>query len=185
MMALWLVGSCGGKEKGEESDATQTAGRDEPIEVIPEGDFTEFDKLVDGYIRPYFDGEGTQPDKTVKAGESFDLYVVGEFSPEFTMCAAEYRLVLPEGVNVLSSVNCDSTMITMGRYDDDFSITFHCTAGPKMWLVKYICATDPSCQGGEIRVEKGAKMGFLGFSLCDGQFTLVNARPGKATLRVQ
>ncbi len=181
---LWLVVSCGGKEEEPKQTGTQTARRGEPVQAIPETELTEFEKLANPFLRPYFDGAGTQTEKTVKPGETFDLYVVAEYGKNFAMCAAEYRLVLPEGMIVSSSANCDSTILTMGRHDEDFSTTFNCTSGPKMWLVRYLCTTDPSFRGGEIRTEQGARMNFLGFTLCDGEFTMVNARAGKATIKV-
>jgi hypothetical protein len=184
-LGLWLLFSCGGKKEEAEETGKAAVQRDEPVQAIPEAGLSEFERLANGYIRPYFDAEGTQMEKTVKAGDPFELYVLAEYSPDFAMCAAEYRLVLPEGVTITSSANCDSTILTLGRHEEDFSTTFHCTAGPKMWLVRYVCATDPSTKGGEIRTEQGNKMNFLGFSMCDGDFTLVNARPGKATLTVE
>jgi len=194
-MALWLVVSCGGKgEKtegtakegtGTEGTRTPAARQEEPVEAIPGSDLSEFDKLAKGYIRPYFDVAGTQTEKTVKPGETFDVYVIAEYSSEFAMGAAEYRLVMPAGTVVTSLVNSDSITATLGRHDDDYSLTFNCTGGPRLWLTKFVCAADPSSQGGEIRTEKGADMNFLGFSMCDGQFTLVNATPGKATIKVE
>jgi hypothetical protein len=188
-MALWLVVSCGGKKEEPKEQPKQTVAqapqKGQPVQAIPEGELTEYDKLVNGYIRPYFDAAGTQTEKTVKPGEPFDVYLVAEYSADFAMCAAEYRLVVPEGMSVVSSANCDSTIVTLGHYSDDFSITFHCISGPKTWLVRYACTTDPSFKGGEIQTEKGTKMGFLGFSMCDGEFTLVAASPGKATLKLE
>lgn len=185
-VALWLVVSCGGNKKDETKETgTQADRREESVQAIPASELSEFDKLADGYIRPYFDAACTQTEKTVKPGDGFEFYVAGEYSSEFSMCAAEYRVVLPEGVTLLTAVNCDSTILTLGKHDEDIAITFHCTPGPKMWLVRYNCATDPAFRGGEIRTEKGTRMNFLGFSVCDGDFTLVNARPGKATVRTE
>jgi hypothetical protein len=177
--------SCGGKEEKPKETSAQADPRDEAVQAIPQTEFSEFDKLAGGYIRPYFDAACTVTEKTVKPGDPLEFYVAGEYSREFSMCAAEYRVVLPQGLTVLTSVNCDSTILTLGQHDQDLSITFHCTPGPKMWLVRYNCATDPAFRGGEIRTEKGARMNFLGFSVCDGDFTLVNAKPGKATVKVE
>lgn len=184
LLAFWALSSC--DRGGDETARTEStpAQRPEPVAAVAEGEFSEFDKLANGFIRPYFDVEGTQTEKTVKAGENFDLYIVAEYNKDFAMCAAEYRLVVPDGMRVLSSANTDSTILTLGDLED-FSTTFRCTAGPKMWLVRYTCTSDPTFRGGEIRTEKGANMHFLGFSLCDGEFTLVNARPGTATLSVE
>jgi hypothetical protein len=184
-VALWLLVSCGEKKDEQKETAAQADLRDKPVQAIPEGDFSEYDRMANGYIRPYFDAECTQTEKAVKPGEEFAFYVGAEYSSEFSMCAAEYRVILPEGVTVLTSVNCDSTILSLGKQDEDFSITFHCTPGPKMWLVKYNCATDQAFGGGEIRTDKGTRMGFLGFSVCDGDFTLVNARPGTAALKAE
>ena len=183
-ISLWLVASCGGKTDEAAQERTQTAQKKEPIEQIPDEGLNQFEKLADGYIRPYFDEAAVQTEKTVKPGDMFDLYVVAEYNPQVPMSSANYRLALPEGMSVVASANCDSTILTVGKYDGDFVIAFRCSTGPKMWLVKYICKSDPTFRGGTIEVQQGSGNNYLGFTMCDEQKTMVRAKPGTAVVKV-
>jgi len=184
MLALWITASCGGK--GEKSAKTPPASQEnKPVQMIPDEDFTEFERLAEAYIKPYFDEAGTKSEATVKRGDKFDLYVFGEHSTMYPMSAAEYRLVIPSGITVLSQANCDSTILTLGKHDDDFMIAYRCAPGPKMWLVRYTCLASDSARGGTVGIEKGHTQNYLGFAMCDEQRTLIKAKPGQAMLKVE
>jgi hypothetical protein len=185
LLVLSLMASCSGEsdEPAGEKQAADTRG--EPVQVIPDEEFTEFEKQANAFIRPYFDDKATQTEKTVKAGDLFDLYVFAEYDEAYPMCAAEYKLTIPEGVNVLSQTQCDSLMLSRGTYDNDFMIVFRCTAGPKMWLAKYVCKVEVECRGGTFETHKGADLDYLGFTMCDHHRTMVKAKPGKAHLAVE
>jgi hypothetical protein len=182
---LSLVASCRGKSEQAAKEQTQALPKKEPIQQIPDEGLTQFEKLANGFIRPGFDQSAEQTEKTVKPGDMFDLYVVAEYNPQIPMSTANYRLALPEGMSVVASANCDSTILTLGKYDDDFVIAFLCATGPKMWLVKYICKADPTFSGGTVEVQKGNDNHYLGFTMCDEQKTLVRSQGGKAVLKVE
>jgi hypothetical protein len=185
-MALWLVLSCGGKkEEGALQQAQKSTQEKKPVQMIPDEEFTEFEKLAQAFIRPYFDVSGTLTERTVKAGEPFELYVVAEYNPLYPMSAAEYCLVLPEGVTVMGSANSDSTLITLGKHDDDFMIAFRCSSGPKLWLVKYTCLAAAGTSGGTVSIEMGHDQKYLGFTMCDAQRTMIKAKPGTAQIKVE
>ncbi|UCG51150.1 MAG: hypothetical protein JSW58_13260, partial [Candidatus Latescibacterota bacterium] len=135
--------------------------------------------------KPYFDVEGTQTEKIIATGDVFDLYVFGEFSKDFPMSAAEFRVVLPEGVTVMSSAYSDSTILQFGNPQNDFMMAFRCSYGPKLWLVKFECRTDENFKGGTIETGEGLQQHFLGFTLCDVGRTLIRAKPGKAEIRLE
>jgi hypothetical protein len=181
LLVLGLTASCGGN--GEETAGDETAAQtEEPVARIPDGEFSEFEKLANAFIKPYFDENATQSKKTVKPGDMFDIYVVAEFSEQYSMSAAEYKLVIPDGITVMGSTNCDSTILNLGKFDTDFSIVFHCIPGPGMWLVKYQCLVEEDFDGGVVETQKGENQGFLGFTMCDVQKTLIKAKPGQAVL---
>lgn len=185
MLALTLTASCGRKdEKSAEGTSQGTAGS-QPVQMIPDEEFTEFERLAQAYIKPYFDAAGTQTEAIVKRGDQFELYIFGEHSTMYPMSAAEYKLVVPSGVTVLSQANCDSTILTLGKHDDDFMIAYRCAPGPKMWLVRYTCLASDSARGGTFDVQKGHTQNYLGFAMCDEQRTLIKAKPGQAVLKVE
>jgi len=183
IVMISLLASCGGKTD-ETADDQQTADtRGEPRQIIPDEEFSEFEKLANAFIRPYFDDQATQSEKTIKPGENFDVYVFAEFSEQYPVSAAEYKLSVPEGITVLFSVECDSTILSLGKYDNDFMIVFKCTAGPKMWIAKYACKADEGFRGGTFETHKGEGLNYLGFTMCDEQKTMLKAKPGKAVLK--
>ena len=185
-LALWFAVSCGGKkEEGALQQARKSSQQKKPVQMIPDEEFTEFERIAQAFIRPYFDANATVSERTVKAGEPFELYVVGEYNPLYPMSAAEYRLVLPEGMSVMGAANSDSTILTLGKHDDDFMIAFRCSPGPKLWLVKYTCLAAAGTSGGTVSIERGRGQNYLGFTMCDEQRTMIKAKPGTAQLKVE
>ena len=184
-VSLWVVASCGGKSEQAAQEQTQTPQKKEPIQQIPDEGLNQFEKMANGFIRPGFDEAAEQTEKTVKLGDMFDVYVVAEYSPQVPMSTANYRLALPEGISMVAAANCDSTILTVGKYDVDFVIAFKCATGPKMWIVKYICKADPAFKGGTIEVLPGSDNHYLGFTMCDEQKSLVRSQGGKAVLKVE
>ena len=182
LMALSLLTSCGGSEEWTGDQSTQTSG-EEPITMIPDETVSEFQGRANAHLRPFFDEAGTELEKTVSVDEHFDVYVVAEFNPEYPMMAAQYQLLVPEGVSVLASKSCDSTIVTVGSYDHDFMMTFRCSSGPKIWLVKYTCKVAEGFTGGDLQT--GVGHDYFGFVLCGEEKVMIPAKGGTATVRVR
>lgn len=186
LLVLGLLGSCSGEKKpersaGEEGVAT-TAGQSEAQQAIPSDDTSEFDRLMQAKITPYFDPEGTVAEKAVAPGEQFDLYLFGEYNEMYPMSAAEFMLALPEGMEILSEAKSDSAVMSVGSYKTDYMMTFRCSKGPKFMMMRYSCRASNTFAGGEIESREGTVHHFLGFTLCDDARTMVKAEPGKAVL---
>lgn len=147
------------------------------------GQFSDFEEAAQARLRPCFDMAGAQTSKTVAPDEQFNLFVVAEFSDLYSMSAAEYKLVLPEGIVVLGTAHTDSTIITLGKYDEDFMIAFRCLTGPRHWIAKYVCKIDDGFTGGTVEIVQGQNLNFLGFVTCDASKTEIRAHGGKAELR--
>lgn len=185
VLVLGVVMSCSGEKKPEsakDEDATKTV-QSEPRQAIPDDGPSEFDKLMQAKIVPYFDKAGTVTEKEVAAGEEFDLYVFGEYNKMYPMSAVEYMLALPEGIEVLTEAKSDSAVMSVGSYKSDFMMTFRCAEGPKFMLMRYRCKVKAPFAGGDIEIQEGSVHRFLGFTLCDDARTMVAAEPGKAVIR--
>jgi hypothetical protein len=190
-LALFVIVSCSKKEEdkaesepaGDAQGESAVALRGEPKAMIPGEELSEMEQLAKAKLRPYFDENASVTEKALAPGDRFDLYVFAEYDKNYPMSAAEFRVVLPEGVSILSSTNCDSTILQFGNPEGDFMIAFHCSYGPKMWLVKYECSADESFAGGAVKTDEGMAMHYLGFTLCDVSKTLIRAEPGEAVLR--
>lgn len=186
LLVLGLLVSCSGekKQKSAESEDASTVmtGKGEPVQAIPSDDTSEFDKLMQAKITPYFDAEGTVTEKAVSPGDDFVLYVFGEFNEMYPMSATEYMLALPEGMEILTEAKSDSAVMSVGSYKTDYMMTFRCSKGPKFMMMKYSCRANTAFAGGEIETRQGSVHHFLGFTLCDDARTMVAAQPGKAML---
>jgi len=191
LAVLVLIVACdnkGSNDAGESAQGTGTPGGI-PLEtpagepMIPDEEFSEFEKLANAVIRPYFDEKGTVTELAVAPGEQFDLWVFAEFKTTHPMSAAEYKLIVPEGVTIVGSSNTENVRITMGKWHTDFSIAFSCMEGPKHWLVKYICIAEDNFAGGPVRITKGHVQDYLGFTMCDAAKTMIRAKPDNAVLR--
>ena len=204
LLAIFVVGllaACGQSADQQDDTASQDTGQSDagqsqaqapgagtspPKEMISmdEG-LTAFEQAAEAKIRPYFDENATQTEITVAPGDYFDIYVFGEFSTLYPMSAAEYKLVLPENISVMGTAESDSVIITMGKWDTDFMVAFHCAEGPKTWFVKYQCKAHETFTGGEVRTQKGEHLDFIGFTMCDATKTLIRAEGGDAIIHVK
>ena len=210
MVALFAaLASCGGQKEepaesteaaqhdGDDNDNGQDVAKDdaeaspglspqtptgEPITMIPDEEFSEFEKLAGASLRPYFDEAATQTEISVSPGDYFDMWVIAEFEKTHPMSACEYKLDIPEGIDILGTTHSDSIVITMGKADRDFMAAFRCAHGPKMWVVKYQCKVGDDFKGGKVMTTKGQDLNFLGFTMCDAAKTMIRARPGEATI---
>ncbi len=187
-LLVLLLASCGGGGDGDTQTASQdaapaTSERGPGTPAIPDDELSDFDKIVNAHLRPFFDAEGTETEADVAPGEYFDLYVFAEYNTLYPMSAAEYKLVLPQEVSVMGSVQADSTILSLGKHDQDFLIAFHCVTEAKWWVVKYQCKAHEDFKGGTIETTRGDGLDFLGFTLCDVTKTLVRAKGGTAVLK--
>jgi hypothetical protein len=189
-MALSLLAGCekGAKEGSESAGTTDEVktevAESEPITQIPDTDeLSEFEKLAKAYIRPYFDEAGSVTEKTVSPGDYFDIWIVAEFSRDYPVNAAEFRLIMPEGVSLMGHTQNDSILVYMGKPEHDVMMAFHCSNGPKMWMVKYNCKASEDFNGGTVQVAQGSDLNYLGFTMCDADHTMIRATAGQAAIR--
>jgi hypothetical protein len=188
-MLVILICSCGGGKQKQKQESTSTkdtvtsaAEESPPIHMIPPEGLSEFEKLINAYIRPYFDDKASVTEKSVAPGETFTVYIFGEFNEMYPMAGAEYKLSLPEGLEYVYETKSDSISMTLGKYSEDLMLAFNCANGPKFLMVKYVLKATDAFSGGDIETQEGDYKHFLGFSLCDEAATMVRAMPGKATL---
>ncbi len=178
--------SCGGKKDEASPPADRPAKSTEqskPRAAEETSSRDGFSELIGARIVPYLDEKASSTEKAVGVGEEFSIYVFGEYDKMYEMSAAEFKLDVPEGIEVLGEVKSDSTIMTMGKYDKDFMMAIKCTPGPKIMLMKYLCRVGSGFQGGVIETHKGETQKFIGFTLCDETRTLVAAETGRAVLK--
>lgn len=191
LAVLVLVVACDNTGSEQGGDSAQDTGSPEgiPLEtsrgepMIPDEEYSEFEKLANAYIRPYFDEEGTVTELAVAPGDQFNIWLFAEFNTTHPMSAMEFMLIVPDGVTIFATQNTKKVRLTMGAWDTDVSIAFHCMNGPKHWIVKYLCQAEENFAGGTVRTAKGQVQGYLGFTMCDASKTMIRAKPAQVTLR--
>jgi hypothetical protein len=186
--SILVFGACSKekKEKKEEASTAQTTPpaehRGTASEMIPDKALTEFEQIINGHIRPFFDPAGTVTEKSVAPGENFDLYVLADVNELYPIAGVEYKLILPAGVSILATTNNDSTVVSLGQYDRDFMIAFRCLDGPRIVVVRYQCKAGDDFVGGTITTMRGDTSGLIGFALCDETRTAVRVLGGTAEI---
>lgn len=133
----------------------------------------------------YFDEAGTVSEKAVAAGELITFYVTAEFKEPFHVNAAQYRVEVPDGIQVVGETKHSDRVLTVGSWESDFSIAFECRPPGKFYLVKYSCTVGPEFAGGVIKVTPGVNphgISYLGFVSCKPTTEKLPAKGGSATL---
>jgi hypothetical protein len=186
MVCLFIVFACSKKESDTAATHTTTSEAkspsQEPRQMIP--DKSE-QPIVLAAIKPYFDEAGMVTEKTISPGDNFELFVFAEYKETNLMSAAEYKLILPEGISILGSVETDSSALQSGKVLTDYAIAFRCTPGPKVFLVKYNCLAGPDFSGGVIQTAEGDGSHFIGLADCNTTPMQHEADKGQAVLKVK
>lgn len=189
---LFIVAGCssGEGDSGDTQTAQQPSATDQPKPGTGQARIPEVQELpetTEGVsLRPYFDAEGTKETLAVAPGENFSFYVVAEYVEPYHIAAAQYRVELPDGITILGDEKFDAQVLTMGQYQQSFSMAFACLDPGKRQLIKINCKADESFSGGEIQVADavpGQGPPFLGFVTCGhGQPQKLPAHGGNARL---
>ena len=101
-------------------------------------------------LQPFFDEAGTVTELAVTPGENFKLYVCAQF-PVGMANAAQFRLVAPDGVQLVKQTEVYGKTLTMGEWDRNFAMVFPCMEGVKrVHLMEFEFSTPADFSGGEI-----------------------------------
>ncbi|HEX5133609.1 MAG TPA: hypothetical protein VFX92_14135 [Candidatus Krumholzibacteria bacterium] len=197
-LAVLLLGvaGCGKGQSGDSADG-QTGSESAPSvsSQLPPADVTakpgdavvaapgeEFP--VDGlYLNPYFDEAGTQTEMAVAPNAQFKFYVFAETAEPYSTNGTQYRLSLPEGIQILGTDEFEHRSVSTGTPTVNYMQAYECQPPSRFRLVTYICTTTPDFKGGEIQVLDGLPatgINFIGFTSCD--FVEMRAAGGSATL---
>lgn len=143
---------------------------------------------VDVFLRPFLDAAGELTELAVVPGETFELYVFADFKDPYSVSAAEFRIDLPDGVQLGSQEKFRERALTMGNAESDFVLAFECATPGRFFLMKYTCATFVDFKGGEISVTPGvnaAGASFLGYVTCQPETLKLPATGGSVKLTVK
>ena len=169
LLCSLCVFSCSKKE-GEEGSAQQEQG-------IPEGVSDEV------HFGIYFDQEGEQRTLTLEEGqEEFKAYIIVNFPEWMEIAAVEWRLVLPEGIEVVNDQFHPKRFILLGTFELGISERFTCIAGPSLTIHTLTLRATEKLNNAELAIMPGKESNFLGVAKCQEGFPVVRAASYKAVL---
>lgn len=166
-----LLAGCGGNES--ENQQAERGRRisppnSTPVKRVDEGPART---AIEGVsITPYFDEAGEVEELAVAPGEMFTIYVIGVNKHEPTT-AAQYRLVLPDGIRVLGEEQMPERRLTLGEWGSNFMIAYNCKESEEpFWICRYTCVAEEEFAGGRVETAIGVPAeapAFIGFSTCE------------------
>ena len=171
LIALLAV-SCAKKEKkGQAAPADTTKGK-ELSYVSQEVNFGA-----------YFDESGTKRTiKLEKGQKALTIHVIVNFPEGMGISAAEYRLVLPQGLELDTDRAYEKIVAHLGTYRDGISESFACTQGPKLLLHTFTLKVTGELENAEIAIMPDPQNNFLGVALCREGQDMIAASSYKAVV---
>jgi hypothetical protein len=136
------------------------------------------------FLNPYFDEAGTKTELAVAPGAQFKLYIFAETIEPYSTNAIQYRITLPDGVQILGTDEFEHKSVSTGVPTTNYMLAYDCQPPGRFRLVTYLCQATPEFKGGEVQVLDGllaSGISFVGFVSCE--FVELRAAGGTATLR--
>jgi len=169
-----LVFSC--SKKGEEK-TKEAVGKAKPAEEKLKYVSEEVSFVV------AFDEDGKE--RTIKLSDKqdkLDIYIIINFPETMQISASEFRLVLPEGVEIESDSFYKKRLMSLGTFEKGISEAFVCTAGPKLVLHKLGLRVTKKLSNAEIALMPSNQDNFIGIATCDEGNPRVTASSYKAVI---
>jgi hypothetical protein len=167
-----LALSCAKKEQKKETAPADTTAGKELSYVSGEVNFGV-----------YFDEAGTQ--RTLKLGrgeKTFPIHVIVHFPEGMGIAAAEYRLVLPQGLEIETDKAYPKIIAHLGNFGDGISETFECAHGPRLLLHTFALKVTGQLKDAEIAIMPDPQGNFLGVALCEHGQDMITASSYKAVV---
>jgi len=130
-----------------------------------------------------FDSEGKKRTVKLKRGQDhLDIYIIINFPETMQISATEFRLSMPEGIEVESDEFYKKRTAVLGRFEHGIAETFPCVPGPKLILHRLTLKVGEPVKNGEISLLPSLKTDFIGVASCEGGFPKVRASSYKAII---
>ena len=130
-----------------------------------------------------FDPEGTKRTvKLAKDQDKVDAYVIINFPDIMQISAVEFKLVLPDGVEIDNDKYYKERTIALGTFYNGLSEAFPCVAGPKLILHKLTLKVTKKLKNAEISLLPTNDGHFIGVAECGGDHKMVTASAYKAVI---
>jgi hypothetical protein len=187
---LFLLGGCQGEQR--QSDETRETKTEDPhaqffdqkrIDESSPGNIADWYEGSPPRIVVYFDTAFTDTTTTVERGGLVRVYIVGEWDQAEQMSAAEFRLEVPEALEVVGENTPSYVVLTQGKLRTGVKQAFEkCLQGPQVLLNTVTFMAGEDVRSALIRTHPAASSGYLGFATCDATHSLLPAAPGGGVL---
>jgi len=169
----FLSTSCSKKEE-QQPGTQQETGEKEVISYIDE----------DVSYGLYFDEKGTQRTLTLAQGQKeFDLFMIITCPDYMEIAAVEWRLVVPEGVELVNDRYRQDRVLSMGTIERGQSERFApCVTGPRILIHTLTFAVGGTLENAVFAVMPSLDNENLGVAECTEGFPLVRAAAYKAVV---
>ncbi|MBD3424369.1 MAG: hypothetical protein GF417_08030 [Candidatus Latescibacteria bacterium] len=163
---LFLIFSCSGEKGGGESEKKPVSGKSAEQEVL-----SSSSEMINFGV--YFDPEGKKRTITLEKGQSeFKAYVYIKFPVGMEVCAGQWKLLLPDGLELVNHKSTQEVNLSLGnllhagiaeRYVDPL------TGGGALIHTLDLKAT-AGLDDARIQIVAGGPDTFLGIATCEPDF---------------
>ena len=171
--SLSVISCSAKKEETAEKSEPETAGK-EHISYVSE----------DVSFGLFFDSEGTK--RTIRLDEGqkeFVAYLFLEFPEGMEVAAVQWKLDLPEGVNIVNDKYLDSRIMSLGQIPRGLSERFNpCISGPKVLIHELTFLASTELKDAVISILPADDSGVLGVAECVEGYPIVKAASFKAVV---
>ncbi len=175
LIALVAFSSCSKKKESSSSTEKKEIKKEESKKIDYVSDEVSF--IV------AFDSEGTKRTVKLKKGQDhLDIYIIVNFPETMQISATEFRLSMPEGVEVESDEFYKKRTAVLGRFEHGIAETFPCVPGPRLILHRLTLKISEPVRNCEISLLPSRKTDFIGVASCEEGFPKVSASSYKAII---
>lgn len=165
--------ACSNKEEGTEKEASGESVSEQSSKE-EEGNLSYVNE--DFSFGVYFDESGTERTIELQEGqEEFDCYIIIKYPEETGIKAVQWKLVLPEGVILVSDDYYEERNLTLGQMLKGFSEGFPCAKGPSMILHTLKLKATKQLSDAVISIMPPKPEGFMGVVTCEDGYPMVRS----------
>jgi len=171
-LLLCLSVSCGEKEEKQEQ-----------APVASEGETTIGYTSEEFSFGVFFDADATERTITLEKDQTeMDLYLFVHFPEGVGIAAVEFKLDLPDGVEIMSDSFYEKRTLSMGSFESGLSEGFPCIYGPRLQLHRLTIHVDEGVRNGVVSILADKNTGQLAVAICDEDYTTIRASSFKGVI---
>lgn len=171
--AAFFIFSCSDKDNSSaELDSKSGSKQESNIKKGENGEILSYTSEEVGF-GVYFDREATKRTITLEDDQKeFKGYLIIKYPEEMSINAVQWRLSLPEGIELVSDDYYSERNLTLGRIKEGISEAFPCVSGPSLLLHTFTFRVNNSLENAVISILSDKKGDFLGVVDCDANIEI-------------